>query len=197
LENPSATRKELDFMRHRHEQITIREAVGLFNNMEDLQDAVSDLEVQTFPREYFSVMGSRHDIKDKFGTSTISPEDVEDSPVMPRQFLVRREEKAIGAGALIGGGAYVGAAGAALVASAISLSSILPAVITGSLIGGVFGWVLVKVLSEHFDKSIEAQIRKGGLLLWVKTPDSQHEHIACRVLRDHGAKHVRIHEIAY
>jgi hypothetical protein len=176
---------------------SIREAVGLFNNMSDLQEAVKDLEIKGFPREWISVMGSRREIEQVFGMPAVPPEIAEDDPRTPRQSPTRPEEKAIGAGVLIGGSAYVGVAAAAMATGGISMAAMLPAVIIAGLGGGVIGVILTQLLGKYFDKNIEEQINKGGLLLWVRTPDATHERMASRILKAHGAKHVKMHDISY
>jgi hypothetical protein len=42
-------------------------------------------------------------------------------------------------------------------------------------------------------KDIEAQINKGGLLLWVRTCDADREARATAILRKHGADDVHVH----
>lgn len=177
-----------------HQQ-TIREAVGLFGSMEELQEAVRDLEVKAFPRQDISVIGSQKETEEVFGLPEVSPERAVDNPDTPRDMLVRPEEKVIGSGALIGGLAYIGAVIGFIAASSVSSSIVFPIVASGLIAGGIFGGILVWALSTHFNKRIEAQLRKGGFLLWVRTPDSRHERLACKVLKERGATRVKIHEI--
>src|SRR5262245_10682648 len=117
-------------------QVKIREAVGLFDNMNDLQEAVRDLEVRTFPREFISVLGHPREIEEKFGTPTVRPEKAEDDPRTPRRPLVRLEEKAIGAGVLIGVSAYIGLAAASMATGNSVDAPLLPAAVMGGLTGG-------------------------------------------------------------
>jgi hypothetical protein len=157
----------------------LREAVGLFNSMDDLQDAVRDLEVRSFPREFISIAG---------GPAT-RPEKAADDPDTPRSAPVRTEEKALGASALIGAGIYAGAAAMIFAAGAAPLSVIL-----GCLGGGAAGGLVAGMIGRHASRDIAARIRNGGLLLWVRTPDAKRERAALEILRAHGARHVRIHD---
>lgn len=170
----------------------IREAVGVFDNADALDEAIAELETTAFSRETISVLGNQAAITEKFGASEIRPEDAEDNPEAPRQVPVHREERAIGTGVAIGGGAYLGAMSALLAAgAAISI----PAIIAAAAIGGGGTGVLRKVLGGRFDKHIEKQIEKGGLILWVQTQNEDQEEAACDILEKYGAKHVHVHEI--
>src|SRR6056297_3331878 len=111
----------------------IREAVGVFEDMEALREAVTELESTKFRREDISVLGNKKDIEEQFGRPEVVPELVEDNPDAPRQPPIRTEEKSIGTGVMIGGGVYIGALGALLAAGA---AVSVPAVIAAATIGG-------------------------------------------------------------
>lgn len=172
-----------------------REAVGLFEDIEDLQEAVRELEGTAFPRDAISVLGTRREIEEKFGETAVNPDIAEDDPDSPRQPPIRPEEEVIGAGALIGCSAYVGGVAFVMIAPPLSIAGTAVAVLLGACGGAALGVVLVKIIREHMNKNIAAQVDKGGLLLWVKTPDPERENIACEILQHHGAKHVKVHDI--
>ena len=172
-----------------------REAVGLFTDVKDLQEAVRELEGAPFPRDSITVLGSRKDVREHFGTSTVDPIMAEDDPHAPRQAPVRPEEKTIAASALVGCAAYVGVVSATLVAAPVLVPGSLAAIALAGGGGAAIGGVLVKLMGDKFDKNIEEQVSRGGLLLWVRTPDSEREAIACDILRRHGATHINVHDI--
>jgi hypothetical protein len=176
------------------EQERIREAVGLFDNINALQEAVRALEA-TFPRQDISVLGNRKDLEEKFGAPAVSPAVVEDNAQVPRESPVREEEQAIGTGVMVGVPAYVGAVAAAIATGPVSIPATLAAVTLGGGAGAVLGGVTAKLLGNHYTHEIDAQIQKGGLLLWVRTPDQERENVACDIMQAHGAKHVRVHTI--
>lgn len=178
------------------QQETIREAVGLFPDMQHLQDAVRDLEGTAFPRQDISVLGNRAEIEQIFGEPTVNPDIAEDASQSPRQSPVRPEEKTIAASAVMGGGAYVGVIAMALAVPPLSAPAMLAAVALGAGTGAAVGRGVVKLLEEHFAKNVQEQVDKGGLLLWVRTPDEEKERLACDILTQHGASHVKIHEVA-
>jgi hypothetical protein len=169
----------------------VREAVGVFTDMDALNRAVVELDTR-FPRHAISVLGGKTEIERQFGQSTISPDFADRDYATPHEAPVRLEEKVVGLSVLVGSGAYIGAVAMALAAGAVSL----PATIMAAVIGGggaaAIGSILVKVLGDHYHKDIEDQIAKGGLLLWVNTPTSEDEHIATDILRRHGAAHIKV-----
>ena len=174
---------------------TFREVVGLFSTMESLQEAVRELEGSAFPRDAISVLGSRSEIEKIFGTTAIDTLDAEDDPRVPRQAPPRPEEKNIGAGALVGGAAYVGAVTAALVTMPASIPLTLAAVALGGGSGAALGAGLVSVLGHKLDDLAAEQIEKGGLLLWVRTPDEEREIIAFDIMKKYGAQNNKIHDM--
>lgn len=173
----------------------MKEAVGLFTDMDSLQEAIKELEATDFPRDALSVLGSKDDLENKFGLASVRPELAEAYNDTPREAPPRSEEKAIGAGALISGSAYIGAMGVALAAGAVTVPAIIAAAAIGGLGGAAFGGALVKIMGDHYNEEIEDQIKKGGLLLWVRTPDEERERMACKILESYGAHHVKVHEI--
>lgn len=174
---------------------TFREAVGLFPDMDSLQEAVRELEGSAFQRDAISVLGSRHAIEQMYGTTEIDTINAEDDPHMPRQAPPRPEEKNIGAGALVGGIAYVGAITAALVTMPAGIPLTLAAVALGGGSGAAIGAGLVSLLGHKLDDHAAEQIEKGGLLLWVRTPDEEREAIALDIMRRHGAHHIKVHDM--
>lgn len=169
----------------------VREAVGVFDNPDDLNEAIAELEATAFPRGTLSVLGSHQAIKKKFGRGDVVPEILEGNPDTPRREPVRPEERGLGAAALVGGGAYVGAAAAAIGAGAISI----PAIVTAAAIAGGSGAILAKIIDNRYRERIKKQVDKGGLILWVQTPEPAQEELACEILQKHHARHVHVHAI--
>lgn len=172
-----------------------REAVGLFSSVENLQAAIRTLEGSAFPRHDISVMGTRKEIENVFGDSSINSRYAMDNKDVPRQAPSRPEEQTIGTSALIGGTAYVGAMAMAIGAGAVAVPAIIGAAAIGAVGGGTIGAVLAKILGDRYDEKMEDQINNGGILLWVRTPDAQRERLAMTILRQHHASNVHIHEI--
>lgn len=172
-----------------------REAVGLFMSPQDLQDAIRDLEGTAFPRQDISVMGNRSELLKVFGAKTVDPEFAMNNSDTPRQAPSRPEEQTIGVAAMIGGSAYVGAMALALAAGAVTFPAIIAAAALGGLGGGTVGAVLTKLMGKRYNRHIEEQIEKGGLLLWVRTPDEYKEEMAKRIMIARGGYDVHVHDI--
>lgn len=174
----------------------VRECVGLFLSAEDLQEAVRELESTAFPRQDISVMGTRAELMEVFGTKTIDPHMAMDNPDTPRAAPARPEEKTIGASAMVGVPAYVGAMSAALSAGAVAFPAIVGAAVIGGLSGGALGGILTKLFGDRDMRHYEEQIDRGGLLLWVRTPDRGREEVAVGIMRKWHALEVHVHDIA-
>ena len=172
-----------------------REAVGLFLSGHDLQEAIRSLEGAAFPRQDISIMGGRAELERVFGAKVIPPEFAIDNPDTPRQAPARPEEQTIGAAGMIGGTAYVGAMALAITAGAVTFPAIISAAVIGGIGGGTLGAVLTKLLGNRYNRHIEEQINKGGLLLWVRTPDLEREDLANRIMITNNAYQVHAHLI--
>ena len=173
----------------------LKEVVGVFMSKEDLQNAIRELEGTAFPRQDISVMGSRDELEKVFGVKVVSPEFAIDNPDTPRQAPSRPEELTMGAAGMIGGTAYVGAMAMALAAGAVTFPAIISAAVIGGLSGGTLGAMLTKLLGDRYNRHIEQQIGKGGLLLWVRTPDEEREEMAHRTMITNNAYNVHVHKI--
>lgn len=160
----------------------VKEVAGVFMSAKDLQSAIRDLEGSAFPRQDISVMGSRGDLEDVFGSKTVEPEKALRHNETPRQAPSRPEEQTIGIAGVIGGSAYIGAMAVALAAGAVTFPAILSAAVIGGLGGGTLGAILTRVLGDRYERHIEEQIEKGGLLLWVRTPDVHRQELARQVM---------------
>jgi outer membrane lipoprotein SlyB len=173
----------------------VKEVVGVFMSKDDLQNAIRELESTSFPRQDISVMGSRSDLERVFGAKVVPPEFAIDNPDTPRQAPSRPEEQTIGAAGMIGGTAYVGAMALALTAGAVTFPAIISAAVIGGIGGGTMGAVLTKIFGNRFNRHMKEQIEKGGLLLWVRTPDHEREDLANRILITNNAYQVHMHQI--
>lgn len=173
-----------------------REVVGFFMSGEDMQEAIRALEGTAFPRQDISIMGTRAELVEVFGTKTVDPHVAMDNAETPRSAPARPEEKNIGISAMVSVPAYVGAIAAAFSAGAVAFPATITAAIVGGLGGGTLGAILAKIFGDRDTRHYEEQIEKGGLLLWVRTPDREREEIAVDVMRRYNAHEVHVHDIA-
>ena len=63
------------------------------------------------------------------------------------------------------------------------------------LINFLIGTVLAHWMNRHHAEWLQEQLDRGGLLLWVRTPDAEAEQRALGILRKHSAHDVHIHRL--
>src|SRR5207244_4538012 len=59
---------------------------------------------------------------------------------------------------------------------------------------GAVGAMIGRKLGQNETSFLDAQLARGGVLLWVRTPDRDTERRALEVLRRHAA-HVHLHDL--
>jgi len=176
---------------------TIREAVGVFDDLASLEAAIDELLSHGFDRAEISLMAGEEAVEEKLGHMYRKVEEVEDDPAVPRSAYVARESLGAAEGALAGGLLYVGAAAAA--GAVFATGGTLAAAITASALaggaGGLIGTVLASMVGRHHADYLQTQLDHGGLLLWVRTWDAEHEKRAIEILSRHSAHDVHIHDL--
>jgi hypothetical protein len=174
----------------------IREAVGVFHDERSLQAAVDTLLISGFDRSYLSLLASQRTLESKLGRRFETVADLEDDPAVPKRAYVGIDSRTEGEAAIVGGLFYVGAVAAAgmIVASGGTAAA---ALIVGAVVGGgggLIGVALVQSLEQRHANQLQAQLDRGGLLLWVRTPAPEDERRAVNILRAHGADDVHVHD---
>ena len=120
------------------------------------------------------------------------------------QAFVDSDSRTEGKGVLVGGLFYVGAmaaagavvaAAGAVVASGGTIAAIILGVAAGGGAGGLIGVMLGRFLDKHHAHALQEHLDKGGLLLWVHTPDEAHERKALEILRRCGAEDAHVHSL--
>jgi outer membrane lipoprotein SlyB len=177
---------------------TIREAVGVFHDPDSLQEAIDELFSSGFDRAELSLLAGEHAVDEKLGHRYRKVAELEDDPRVPRTAYVSIESIGDAEGGLIGGLMYVGAvvAGGAVVASGGTLAGAFLAAAMAGGAGGLFGSALAKLIDHHHADYLQRQLDKGGLLLWVRTRDLEHEQRAKRILERHSGDDVHVHELS-
>src|SRR6266480_6151673 len=61
--------------------------------------------------------------------------------------------------------------------------------------GGLIGSILAKWVGDHHAHYLQAQMDRGGLILWVRTWDAEDERRAVEILRKHSGDHVHVHAL--
>lgn len=176
---------------------TVREAVGVFHDRDSFQAAVDDLLSNNFDRSDLSLLAGHKAVEEKLGHMYDKVGDLEDDPDTPRTAYVGKDSRVEARTGVVGGLAYVGALTAvgAIVASGGAVGwAILGAVLAGGGGGAVGAW-----FSRHMGRdraeSVNDQLAKGGLLLWVRVRDAAHEARAVEILSSHSADDVHVHDL--
>ena len=175
----------------------IREAVGVFQDADKMEGAIEELEESGFDRAAISLLASEDTVRQKLGHRFYDAKSLEDDPAVPRKAFISTAAIGDAEGALIGGLMYAGALAAAgvTVASGGAFGALLAAAVAGGASGGLIGGVLASIVGENQAREIEDEIKHGGLLVWVRTPNEDDEKRAVDVLKRNGAGDVHVHVI--
>lgn len=173
------------------------EAVGIFHSSSDLQAAVDDLLTQGFNRMDLSILASETAIEDKLHDAYVPARQLEDRVQVPTTAFVANESIGDAMGAVIGVLVYVPAmiGAAAVVASGGALAAAVTATVIAGGIGGSVGAVMAGLIGKAHSDEIEKHLMAGGLLLWGRTRDEQHEERALAILAGHNAEGVHLHTL--
>ncbi len=176
---------------------TNREAVGAFHDVAALEAAIDELESSGFDRATLSLLAGEDTIAEKLGHRYDRVETVEDDAEVPRIAYISREAVGDAEGGLVGGLLYVGAVAAAgaVVASGGTLAAVIAAAAVAGGLGGMIGSSLAGLVGQHHADALQKQLDRGGILLWVRTPDADHEARAVAVLKRHGAGDIHVHDL--
>ena len=174
----------------------VREAVGVFDDLESLQAAVDDLQSSGFSRTDLSTLARFSLVETQLGRGGLSVREVEDEPRVPRAEFVSRTSLGDAEGVMIGGSVYLAAVIAAGIggATGASVAGIIEAVVIVGALGGLVGFGFARWLERGYNSRFAEQIRRGGIVLWVAVHSPEQEIRASEILRRHGARDVHVHE---
>ncbi len=176
---------------------TETEAVGVFHDAESLQTAIDDLLSHGFDRAEISVLAGHDAVARTLGHDYTDVRSLEDDPQVPTTAFVPKESLGDAEGAVIGTFLYLPAVigTVAVVASGGTLAAAIAAAAVGAGVGGGIGTLLSRLIERHHANYLEDQLKRGGLLLWVRTRDGDHEARAQEVLKRHSAGDVHLHKL--
>jgi hypothetical protein len=175
----------------------VREAVGVFTDTASLEAAVDDLQIAGFDRAHLSLAATRRTIEQRLGHLYERMTEAEDDPDVPRIAFVDIDSRTEGKGAAIAGLGYLGAmaaAGAVIASGGTAAIAALSAAAAGG-VGVGAGTALGRYVDRFHTRNLEAQLARGGVLLWALTPTPESEARACEILRGHGAADVHVHAL--
>jgi hypothetical protein len=176
---------------------TVREAVGVFDNPDTLQEAIDELMSSGFDRADLSLLAAEKAVEEKLGHRYRKVAEVEDDATVPRCCYVSTESVGDAEGALVGGLMYVatGAALGAIVASGGTLAAAIAGTAAAGGAGGLIGSILAKWIGHRHAHHLQEQLDHGGLLLWARTWDAGDEKRAVEILARHSGRDVHVHTL--
>lgn len=172
------------------------EVVGVFDTVEALQAAIYDLMIAGFSRYDISLLASEEAVTEKLGKRFWRSAELEDDPHAPRASFV--SEEAIGEleGGIAGGFFFLGSyiAMAALLTPASTLAASIAAIVIGGGPAAVLGTLLARRVGKRHQDYYAEQLRHGGVLLWVRTRDTEKQELAAKIMTGHSGKDVHVHD---
>lgn len=174
-----------------------REAVAVFARPEDMEAAIDELLSSGFARAELSLLASSETVREKLGHSFSSTRELEDDTDVPTTAYVARESVGDAEGAVIGGLMYVGAflGFGPVVASGGAIGAAILAAVLGGGAGGALGSIFASIIGKKHADHLQEQMAAGGILLWVRTRDTDHEERARKILSRHSGQDVHLHGI--
>jgi hypothetical protein len=185
-------------MNMRVDAATLMETVAVFEAATDFEDAIDELMCSGFDRADLSVVASDKRVEEKLGHIYRTVAELEDDGTVPhRSSYVAPESIHEAEGALVGGPFYVGAVAA--IAFVLAYGGSLAAEIDGALLagaaGGLIGFLFAKSIGNRHLRHQREQLARGGLLLWVRTPDVPRMKRAVEILFNHSGRDAHVHAI--
>ncbi len=173
----------------------VREVVGVFDDVNMLENAAQGLMSHGFDRNLLSLLANEEAVNSHYKGRMVRVDQLEDDPTVPRIAYIDRDTLGVGQGALIGGLFYLGAMAAtgAVLVSGGALLPALGAMVAGGLGGGALGGLLANRLGAETGEKLTHEVDRGGLLLWVRVDDDAGETRAIEIMREAGAHDVHAH----
>ena len=175
----------------------VREAVGVFQDVKAMEEAVETLLVEGFDRATISLIASETTVEQKLRHRHDRVSEIEAEPHTQRMAYVDSDSLNEAKAGIAGGLAYVGAtvaAGVVVFTGGAAGLAVAAAVAAGGG-GAVVGALLSRLVGQRHADTLQRQLDQGGILLWVACGDSAREERAQEILRRHGAADIGIHEL--
>ena len=172
----------------------VSEAVAVFHDVSDLDAAVEELRAAGFADDDVSLLATEDAVERMLGHRYERVEELEDDPDAPRVAYRTRTSLGESEDRLIGTLTYLPAVVAA--GTVVASAGVVAAAVTGTAIAGaLIGTVLAHWLDKSHAEHLQEQLDRGGLLLWVRTPDPETQQRALAILTRHSAHDVHVHRL--
>ncbi len=174
----------------------VREAVGVFGDMTSMRAAADELMISGFDRADLSLLKRQKEVEQRLGHSYDNVSELEDDPDVPTRAYIGTDSLTEAKAAIVGIPCFIGAVatGATVTASGGStLETVLWSGIMGiggACVGGIFAGIVAHRQRDYLGEQLE----HGGIVLWVRTVDIEHEKRACEILERADATDVHVHD---
>lgn len=175
-------------------EVSKREAVAVFEDVAELDEAVRGLLEAGFQESDLSLLAERATVERKLGHAYGRVEELEDAPGVPRIAYRRIGDPAKSEGDFIGALTWAPpllAAGAVVASTGLVTGLVIGAALAGTLAANVFG----HVVDKRHAAWLQEQLDKGGILLWVRLDDEERQTIALRILTRLAVHDVHVHDV--
>lgn len=180
------------------ERTKVREVAGVFHAYEALDAAADELLQAGFDRADIDIIGDLRVVRRRLGYTYVAPEELADLPIVPRRPYRTPEDVAVAVSVIAG---TLAAAGGMAVALGVLISggraalAIGAAVVAALAVGGLAASLAARRFGRKPPAGMEWLVPERGIIVWVRVRSPEQEEMAQDILRRHGAKAVRVHEI--
>ena len=175
----------------------IREAVGIFFNVDHLRDALKNLLASGFAPDELGLLASEQVVTRSLGDLYARTNENPDLPQAPAIAFIGRESTGNATNTLGGSLFFVGTSGVAgaMVASSAVLGGALLAAIGGIVGVGIVGALVATMIHQSDAEYLQQQVDEGHILLFVRIADSSREQQAMNILTRHSGVDVKMYEV--
>jgi hypothetical protein len=180
------------------ERTKVREVAGVFHSRDALDAAVDALLLAGFDRADIDCLADLDEVYKKLDAVYVAPEELADISRVPRKPVMMPEDYtaaravvvSIVAAAAAGAAAY-----AVLTSGGGTVAAVVAALLAAAAAGGIGALATARLFGQERSKSLEGHMAARGSILWVRVRSPDREEKAQEILRQHGGRAVRVHEI--
>jgi outer membrane lipoprotein SlyB len=179
------------------ERIRVREVAGVFHSREAMEDTVEDLLLNGFDRTDIDRKAAEDEVRKRI-QFYVAAEELADVGPVPRAAVFTRDDitvTLVACVSVVGAAAGLATGFGMINAGGSPLSAAILATLVGLGTGGIAGLMLARAFRREQVQGLEWIEDERGRILWVRVRSAEREAMAQEILRRHGGKAVRVHEI--
>ena len=176
----------------------VREVTGIFHARDALDATANELLLTGFDRADIDILDNLNEVPKRLGPVYVAPEELADVKQAPRRPFIGAED-VTALNVVVAG--IVGAVGALATAYFIvdsggrAAEAVASAAIVGIIAAGAGFLLAARLVPNDEIEGLDALMARRGLILWVRVHSPEQEDRAQDILRAHGGRAVRVHEI--